>query len=129
MAMVVGACAPDPDDALSATTTVAGAPPVVTYAATGTTDSVLAIDNNFIPGTLSVAAGTEVVFDNNGRNAHNVVPADDPTASSWGVLEAAFQPKDAYSYVFTTPGTYIYYCTIHGTSKAGMFGTIVVTAP
>ena len=129
MAMVVGACAPDPDDALGATTTMAGAPPVVTYAANGTTDSVLAIDNNFIPGTLSVAAGTEVVFDNNGRNGHNVVPADDPTASSWGVLDAAFQPKDKYSYLFTTPGTYIYYCTIHGTSKAGMFGTIVVTAP
>jgi plastocyanin len=31
--------------------------------------------------------------------------------------------------VFDTPGTYVYFCTIHGTASAGMFGTIVVTAP
>ena len=129
MLLSLAACGVDPDDSLGATTTVAGAAPVVTYAANGKSDSVLAIDNNFLPGTLTVVAGTEVVFDNNGRNAHNVVPADDPQAATWGVLDAEFQPKDTYSYVFTTPGTYVYYCTIHGTSKAGMFGTIVVTEP
>ena len=89
----------------------------------------LSIDNNFLPQTLTVAAGTEVEFFNNGRNDHNVVPEGDPQATTWGVLEDGFHPTDTYSYVFTTPGTYVYYCTIHGTSSAGMFGTIEVTAP
>jgi plastocyanin len=90
---------------------------------------VTALDNNFVAQTVSVVAGTEVVFTNNGRNPHDVVPADDPNAREWGVLEADFQPKDTYSRVFDRPGTYVYYCTIHGTPTAAMFGTITVTAP
>lgn len=123
------ACGSDRDDAVEGTTLPTDTVVVETYPASGATDSVVAIDNNFLPQTLTVVAGTEVVFTNNGRNAHNLVPADDPEATTWGVLETGFQPKSTYSRVFTTPGTYIYYCTIHGSPKAGMVGTIVVTAP
>jgi plastocyanin len=70
-----------------------------------------------------------VVFTNNGRNPHNVLPADDPKATTWGAPEAAFQPKDVYSHVFDRPGTYVYYCSIHGTPTAAMYGTITVTEP
>lgn len=90
---------------------------------------VVAIDNNFLPQTLTVAAGTEVKFVNNGRNDHDVVPEGDLEVRTWGVLVEDFLPGDSYSYVFTTPGTYVYYCTIHGTSTAGMFGSIEVTEP
>ena len=38
-------------------------------------------------------------------------------------------PKATYSHVFDQPGTYAYFCTIHGTATAGMIGTIVVTEP
>lgn len=103
--------------------------PVLTFAPNGETMNVKAIDNNFLPQALEVVAGTEVVFENNGRNAHNIVPEGDLEVKSWGVLDTAFEPKDTYSHVFDTPGTYVYYCTIHGTASAGMFGTIVVTAP
>jgi plastocyanin len=136
--LVLAACGEDRDDAAGATTSApadtgatdtAGTDTVETYAPTGATDSVLAIDNNFLPQTLTIVAGTEVVFENNGRNAHNVVPEGDLEVKTWGVLDANFEPKATYSYVFTKPGTYTYYCTIHGTAKAGMFGTIVVTAP
>jgi len=88
---------------------------------------VLAVDNEFRPQSLTVPAGTEVVFENTGRLDHNVVPVNDPTASEWGVLEVDFAPADTYSHVFTTPGTYAYYCTIHGSPTAGMRGTVVVT--
>ena len=103
--------------------------PVETFAPNGEVAEVKAIDNNFVQQTVTVVAGTEVKWINNGRNAHNVVPEGDPQATTWGILDADFEPKDTYSYVFTAPGTYVYYCTIHGTATAGMFGTIVVTAP
>ncbi len=129
--VVVVACGADPNDSLSRpTTTVAPIPTSeVTYPANGERSAVVAIDNNFVPQAVTIAAGTEIVFTNNGRNPHNIVPADDPDAVSWGVHEDRFQPKDSYSRVFDRPGTYVYYCTIHGSPRAGMFGTITVTAP
>jgi plastocyanin len=133
LAATLTACGADPDDSLraaaSSTTATPQPPSDVTFAPNGETAKVVAIDNNFLPQTIEVAAGTEVEFVNNGRNPHNVVPADDATASTWGVLEAQFQPKDTYSRVFDRPGTYTYYCTIHGTPTAAMFGTITVTEP
>jgi plastocyanin len=123
-------CGADPDDSLAAATSAA---PVatgdVTYPANGEQSAVLALDNNFVPQEISVVAGTEVVFTNNGRNPHNVLPADDPKATSWGAPEADFMPKAVYSHVFDRPGTYVYYCSIHGTPKAAMYGTITVTTP
>jgi len=128
-AMLAG-CGADPDDSLAAlASTTTAAPSAVTYPPNGETTKVLALDNNFIPQKIEVKAGTEVVWENNGRNPHNVVPADDPKATTWGVLETAFQPKATYARVFDRPGTYVYYCTIHGTPKAAMFGTITVTEP
>lgn len=127
---VATACGADPNDSLQALeSTTTAAPSAVTFPPNGERTKVLALDNNFIPQTIEVKAGTEVVWENNGRNPHNVVPADDPKATNWGVLEAAFQPKGTYSRVFDRPGTYVYYCTIHGTPKAAMFGTITVTEP
>ncbi len=126
-AALFAACGDDRDT--TATTAAATTPPVETFAPNGEVAEVLAIDNNFLPQTLTVAAGTEVKFVNNGRNDHNVVPEGDLEVSTWGVLEDGFHPTDTYSHVFGAPGTYVYYCTIHGTAKAGMFGTIVVTEP
>ena len=104
------------DDAAPAATTEARA-----------VETVIAVDNEFRPQSLTVRAGTEVVFENKGALEHNVVPIDDPTAAEWGVLEADFGPADTYAHVFGTPGNYEYYCTIHGSPTAGMRGTIVVT--
>lgn len=121
VALAVAACAPDPDDGAGSQT---GSP-----VATGpvTTEIVSSIDNNFLPQVLTIAVGTEVVFENNGRNDHDVIPVADPEAISWGVQAEQFMPGDTYSHVFTEPGTYQYYCTIHGIATAGMFGSIVVT--
>lgn len=123
------ACGADPDDSFTGVSVAPLPTSAVTYPANGEQSPVLALDNNFIPQNVTVVAGTEVVFTNNGRNDHNVVPADDPGATTWGVLEAGFRPKDVYSRVFDRPGTYVYFCTIHGTKKAGMFGAITVTEP
>jgi plastocyanin len=93
-------------------------------AGTATTIEVTTLDNTFVEEQLNVAVGTEVVWKNGGRNDHDIVPVDD---EGWGVGTDGFRPGDAYSYVFTEPGEYPYYCTIHGTADVGMTGTIIVT--
>lgn len=131
----IAACGADRNDSVAdiTTTTPVSISTVAAsdeaFPANGVVESVLALDNNYIPQVLEIPAGTEVLWENNGRNVHDVIPADDLTATSWGVLQAEFEPTDTYSYVFTKPGTYTYFCTIHGTPTAAMFGTIIVTEP
>jgi plastocyanin len=85
---------------------------------------VKAIDNSFQPEAAQVAAGTEVTFVNDGRNSHNVVPVEE--GAEWAVDTEDFQPGDSSSYTFEEPGTYRFYCSIHGTADAGMPGVLVV---
>ena len=44
----------------------------------------------------------------------------------WGIEVAGFGPGAAYAHVFTEPGEYRYYCSIHGNETVGMTGTIIV---
>lgn len=120
VAMMIAACGGDDEGTEQAAETIAP---------NGETVEVLSLDNNFIEQELTVSAGTEVKWVNNGRNDHNVLPDGDPEASKWGVLVDGFHPGDTYSHVFTEPGIYTYYCSIHGTADAGMYGTITVTEP
>jgi plastocyanin len=85
---------------------------------------VSSIDNTFRPEEIEVAAGTEVVWSNDGRNDHNVLPVE---GEEWGVEVADFEPGAEYRHRFTEPGTYPYYCSLHGTTTKGMVGTVVVT--
>lgn len=86
--------------------------------------AVTALDNSFRPENIEVAAGTEVVWTNKGRNEHNILHVE---GDDWGVDVDDFQPGAAYSHTFDEAGVYRYYCSIHGTTNAGMIGTIVVT--
>jgi plastocyanin len=85
---------------------------------------VTALDNSFAPEDIQVKVGTEVVWTNKGRNEHNALHVD---GDDWGVEVDDFQPGDVYSHTFDEPGVYRYYCSIHGTTDAGMIGTVVVT--
>lgn len=91
----------------------------------GVTENVDALDNSFAPEELTVAAGTEIVFTNRGRNDHNVIPADPD--QDWSIEVDDFKPgTEATPVRLTEPGTYGFYCSIHGTPTAGMIGTITV---
>jgi len=137
------ACAPDspdatggskPDDAGSAiTTTIATVPP------NGESVTVQVLDNSYRPIDIEIAAGTEVVFDNRGRNEHNILPdsvkddaglaemlATDSSPAAWGVVSTEFAPGEVFRHVFTAPGVYPYYCSIHGVPGVGMYGVIRV---
>ena len=85
--------------------------------------TVVAADNRFDPIRIEIAPGTEVVWVNQGRNDHDLM-----TDFGFGVTANEFHPGDEYRHVFTEPGEFPYYCTIHGTADFGMIGTVVVTA-
>lgn len=76
------------------------------------------LNYKFDPGTLTVPAGTTVTWVNHDEVPHTVASSDKRFTSS-GPLDTG----DSYSYKFTTPGTYTYFCTLH----PFMTGKIVVT--
>jgi plastocyanin len=75
------------------------------------------IDNfTFGPQTITVPAGTTVTWTNKDDIPHTSV-------STEGVFKSKVLDTDEkFSYTFTKPGTYPYYCTIH----PKMTGQIVV---
>lgn len=79
------------------------------------------LDFEFVEKTLTIPAGTTVTWVNVGAVQHSAT-ADD---ASWdtGLYGAGGQA----SITFDTPGTYPYYCVLHGTAGGnGMAGTIIV---
>jgi len=67
------------------------------------------IDNfRFAPSTLTVAAGTTVKWTNRDDIPHTVVSDDKSTFKS-KVLDS----DESFSFTFTRPGTYDYFCSIH----------------
>ena len=91
----------------------------------GVQENVDALDNSFAPEEITIPAGAEIVFSNRGRNDHNVIPADPD--EDWTIEVEDFKPGSPPTSVrFTEPGTYDYYCSIHGTATAGMIGSITV---
>lgn len=123
----------------AATTTVPSAPadspvdsPAATAAAvvpTGVVVPVVALDNSFRPLSVEAKVGDTVVWENRGRNEHDVLSVEGTLAdgTAWGITVDDFQPGAIYSHVFREPGEYRYYCTIHGTTEVGMVGTVVIT--
>ncbi len=76
----------------------------------------------FSPGTLSIRAGTTVVWTNN-EGARHTVTSDDGSFASDVLNEG-----DVFSFTFDTPGSYAYYCRFHGgTGGQGMSGVVTVT--
>lgn len=109
-------------------TTVAGQPAPSTapeVEPTGVVVQVQALDNTFRPQSLEIHVGDEVVWENRGVNDHDVLSIE---AGDWGVEVEGFGPGAVYAHVFTEPGVYSYYCSIHGNEQAGMVGTVTVTA-
>ncbi len=113
--------AAEPGETLAPATTVAPAAP------NGEVVEVRSLDNTYRLAGIEVSAGTEVLWLNGGRNDHNVLPVDE--SQDWGIDTEDFAPGDEYRYLFDTPGTYLYYCSIHGTKTVGMVGSVTVVAP
>src|SRR6201984_1846743 len=82
------------------------------------TPNTVTIDNFFFtPGTVTVKAGTAVTWTNRDDIPHGIGSAHNAFPK-----QKALGPDDSYSFTFTTPGTYQYFCYLH----PKMVGTIVV---
>jgi plastocyanin len=76
------------------------------------------IDNFFFtPATLTVKAGTTVTWTNKDDIPHGIGATNNAFPKS-----KALDTDDSYSFTFTTPGTYQYFCYLH----PKMVGSIVV---
>jgi amicyanin len=80
-------------------------------------DATVKIDNfTFNPPQLIVKAGTTVTWRNEDDIPHAIASAERKFKSK------ALDTEDGYSYTFTEPGNYAYFCSLH----PHMTGTIVV---
>lgn len=74
-------------------------------------------DFKFSPATITVLVGGSLTFVNSGTARHSATATD-------GSFDTGLLTRGAISTkIFTTPGTYPYFCTIH----AAMTGTVLVT--
>jgi plastocyanin len=89
-----------------------------TAAAAGNPGRVTIENFSFGPTTLTVAAGTTVIWTNNDDDPHTVVSATDPKLMKSPPLDTG----ETFSYTFDRPGTYKYFCTVH----PRMQGSVVV---
>jgi plastocyanin len=116
---------PGPITIMATAAALAGSP--VTFSATATTAPTTAgvtiANNSFSPAALTVAAGTTVIWTwTAGAANHNVNPVgSEPTRSG-----NPTNGPHTYQFKFNTPGTYVYYCEVHGTPTGGMRGTVTV---
>src|SRR5579863_3497120 len=80
--------------------------------------SAIAISNfTFSPQNLTVTAGSTVTWTNKDDIPHGIASANNAFARS-----QALDTDDNFSFTFTTPGTYQYFCYLH----PHMTGTIGV---
>jgi plastocyanin len=82
--------------------------------------------NRFEPANVTIPVGTKVTWvwvDGFHNVEHEVLSGSDRNLVSSG---APVFPPSGYSFTFTAPGTYDFFCTVHGTLTTGMHGTIVV---
>lgn len=79
-------------------------------------------DFEFAPVSITIKAGTTVNWTNDGEKQHSAKAVD----SSFDT--ELFGPGEAESVAFETPGTFAYFCELHGSEDGtqGMVGTIVV---
>jgi plastocyanin len=76
------------------------------------------IDNfSFLPAVITVPAGTTVRWTNRDDIPHTVVSDDHTTFKS-----KPLDTDEQFTYTFTKPGTYSYFCSIH----PKMTGKVVV---
>jgi plastocyanin len=79
------------------------------------------VDFTYEPLEITVAPGATVTWINQGEFEHSAT-ADD---GSWDT--GVYGSDSQASITFDTPGTYPYYCLLHGTAGGnGMSGTVIV---
>ena len=90
----------------------------VLFARAEATPNTVTIDNFFFtPGSITVKAGATVTWTNKDDIPHGIASSNNGFKKS-----AALDTDESYSFTFTAPGTYQYFCYLH----PKMVGSIVV---
>jgi plastocyanin len=87
----------------------ASAPAAPTTVAEAQTARVVIDNFAFSPREITVAAGTRVTWVNHDDVPHTATSGVKPRAFDSGALDT----DDTFSFVFTTPGTFDYFCAVH----------------
>ena len=82
------------------------------------TDAVHIKNLAFSPATITVKAGSAVVWTNDDAIEHDI------TFDGGAIASSVLDHNDTFSHTFSTAGTYHYICSIH----PFMHGTVIVTA-
>jgi plastocyanin len=86
--------------------------------------------SRYEPAQLTIPAGETVVWTNNDSAGHSVTADDgsfDSHPSCGSLAGTCMMKGQTFSMTFPTPGTYPYYCRVHGgPGGRGMAGTITV---
>ena len=82
------------------------------------TDAVGIKNFAFSPATITVTAGSTVVWTNDDSIQHDI------TFDGGSIVSSVLNHNDTFSHTFTTAGTYHYICSIH----PFMHGTVIVTS-
>jgi plastocyanin len=82
------------------------------------TDAVGIKNFAFSPATITVPAGSTVVWTNDDSIQHDI------TFDGGGIVSSVLNHNDTFSHTFSTVGTYHYICSIH----PFMHGTVIVTS-
>lgn len=85
---------------------------------------ITAIDNTLEPRYVEISVGTRVIWKNEGRNPHDILP--DVEGAFPGATASEMPPGSTHTVTFDTAGDFPYYCSTHGTMKSGMNGAIRV---
>ena len=97
-------------------------PSALAQAAPSSTDATIEVamrGDDFDPANITVPTGTTVRWTNLDGEVHTSTSA----TGRWN--SGAVSPGVTYSFSFTTPGTFLYYCTVH--RESGMVGRVVVS--
>lgn len=128
MVMLLSACggttATSGNNSGSGTTPVATNTPAGSGSSSGTTVMIMTDSSGtfaFSPTTLTIKAGTTVVWKNVTSVAHTVT-SDDGKSFDSGTSNPVAPQSGTFSFTFTKPGTYAYHCSFHPFMKA----TIIV---
>jgi plastocyanin len=88
--------------------TTASDQPDASPAASPTSSQIVIENFTFTPDVLTVPVGTEVTWENLDDIPHTVT-SEDKTSFSSGFMDTG----DRFTFRFTTPGTYPYFCSVH----------------
>ncbi len=91
----------------------------------GGTNMVSLKNTAYSPRSITVRAGTTVLWENDEASAiPHTVTSGAPNTPSGAFDSGTLNPTQKFQFTFTTPGTFNYFCRIHG---AAMTGVVVVT--